>query len=120
MWLSEKLAETAASQTAQPGKVTLSQGNTFEAEAAVRSRNVRQCAPYGYCVNTPAGASVMLLPSSDGQLALGINRAPGDLEAGEIRIVSRGGASIVLKNDGSVVINNHFIINKDGESLDRQ
>ena len=118
MWLSEKLASAAHVQAAQPGKVTLSEDDAFEAGAALRSRSVRQCAPYGYCVNTPVGAEVMLLSATDGQLALGVCKATEGLAAGEIRLTSKGGATLVLKNDGSVVINGGFIIDKDGNYHD--
>ena len=114
MWLSERLSKNQTEQAPEKGTVTLSHGNTLEAGAAMNSRSVRECAPYGYASKTPAGAEVMLLPVSDGQLALGINQETSELAPGEVKITSLGGASLVLKNDGTVVINSKFVIDREG------
>ena len=42
MWLSETLAKHTEIPTAQPGRVTLSEGAAFETDAALRSRSVRE------------------------------------------------------------------------------
>ena len=53
----------------------------------------------------PAGESAVVLPLSDGEVELGVlSRAVG-LDEGELMLYSKGGASIVLKNDGRVIIN---------------
>ena len=44
---------------------------------------------------------------------LGTAEDASSLESGEIRIASAGGAKIILKNDGTVIINS-MIIGKDG------
>ena len=65
----------------------------------------------------PAGEDVMLLPAADCLLAFGTTEQTAAPEPGEIVITSRGGASIALKNDGTVVINRRLMIDKEGNIL---
>ena len=46
-----------------------------------------------------------MLPLVSEQACLGVVAQDKNLEEGELMLYSKGGASIVLKNDGSVVIN---------------
>ena len=114
MWLSQKITENSSRQPAEQGKITLSADGILEAEASDTSRNVRLCLPYGYAAGIPVGAEVMLLPAADCLLAFGTDTAEQRPAPGEVRITSRGGASIALKNDGSVVINGCLTIDKEG------
>ena len=58
--------------------------------------------PYGYTAAVAEGGRALML---DGVCA-GMAAAPdGDLSQGEVRIYSAGGAEILLKNTGEVVIN---------------
>ena len=117
MWLSKTIRESESAPQAEQGKITLSGNGVLEAEATQSSRNVKLCLPYGYTAGVPAGAEVMLLPAADCLLAVG-TEAAGNLPApGEVRIASLGGASVVLKNDGSVVINGCFTIDKEGNII---
>ncbi len=117
MWLSKKINEGATKQQPEQGKITLSGNGVLEAEATHSSRNVRLCLPYGYAAGVPAGTEVILLPAADGLLALGNDAAGTQLPPGEVRITSQGGASIALKNDGTVVINGSFTIDKEGNVI---
>lgn len=112
MWMSKMLAKNENVRTAEKGSVTLS-SDILEASGTVKTRDIESYAPYGYQSAPPVGEEVMLLPSSDGQVSLGSKVSCSQLEAGEIRLCSKGGASIVLKNDGSVVINS-LVIDKNG------
>jgi hypothetical protein len=51
--------------------------------------------------------SVPVLPDSldDGEVSLGVLADTDGLQEGELMLKSRGGASIVLKNNGKVLIN---------------
>lgn len=117
MWLSRIIRESGTAPQAEPGKITLSGNGVLEADATRSSRNVKLCFPYGYAAGVPAGAEVMLLPAVDGVLAFGTETA-GSLPApGEVTITSRGGASVALKNDGTVVINGCLTIDKEGNII---
>ena len=47
----------------------------------------------------------MVLPLDDGEVSLGVLGQEQTLSEGELMLYSKGGASIVLKNDGRVLIN---------------
>lgn len=113
MWLSKIISKTNESDRAERGMVTISSGEETEILASVLSRNVYSYAPYGYNSVPPVGEEVILVPSSDGQVSLGTKINMDSLENGEVKISSKGGATIVLKNDGTIAINS-MIINKNG------
>ena len=56
----------------------------------------------------------MLLPVSDGVAVLGTRNNTAGLETGEVRIRSKGGAQIILKNDGSILFNGRVKIDREG------
>jgi hypothetical protein len=113
MWLSEIMAKSQSSDKAEKGIVTLSSGGDLEIDSSVNSRSVNSYSPYGYTCATPVGEEVIVIPSSDGQATLGVKSDCSSLESGEVRIMSKGGACIILKNDGSVIINS-LVIDKNG------
>jgi phage gp45-like len=93
--------------------VTISSSQGIEAGATVNSRHINSYSPYGFESTPPVGEEVIIIPSSDGQVALGTKNAPSSLKSGEVRLSSVGGASIVLKNDGTIAINS-LVIDKNG------
>lgn len=113
MWLSKIISKGNDYQKAEKGIVTISGKNQMEIGASASSREVKSYAPYGYNSTPPVGEEVLLMPSSDGQVAIGAKNSSHSLESGEICISSQGGASIVLKNDGTVVINS-MVIDRNG------
>ena len=112
MWMSKCLSNRQKSTVPEKGKVTLSSGQ-LEAGSTLMSRGIESYAPYGYQSNPPVGESVMIIPSNNGQAVVGALCRVESLEAGEIRLSSLGGAEILLKNDGSIVLNG-LVINKHG------
>ncbi len=93
---------TRAAGGAKTGVVT-----TGGAEIAVHTDMERRAptvaAPYGMAVCLPQGEKVVMLPESG--VCLGaVNNAEG-LLPGEVRLFSAGGAEILLRADGAVVIN---------------
>lgn len=112
MWISRKIAGDTDVRIAEKGRVTMS-SNDFEAGATVMQRSVENYAPYGYCSKAPVGEQVMILPSSDGQAVIGSLCDCANINSGEIKITSMGGAQIVLKNDGTIMLNS-MVISKEG------
>ena len=104
MWMSKCLSERQKSSTPEKGKVTLSSGQ-LEAGSTLMSRGIQS--------NPPVGESVMIIPSNSGQALVGTLCKAESLETGEVRLSSLGGAVILLKNDGSIVLNG-LVINKHG------
>lgn len=99
MWLSQREASSGArlrrGQVTRAGSETAVQGErSFPAPEMLF--------PYGYAAVAAEGGRALLL---DGVWA-GMAAAPdGSLSPGEVRISSAGGAEILLKNTGEVVIN---------------
>lgn len=85
------------------------------AEAAVHSsgqhRDLELCLPYGVMSVPPTGERAVVLPLDDGEVGLGVLRRAAGLEEGEVMLYSKGGASLVLKNDGRVLINGREVGN---------
>lgn len=99
MWLTQRLSS--------PGGVRLRSGRVeggeeFAVQGEARFRQPEQLFPYGFASAAAGGGQAVML---DGYCA-GISSAPDTgLEEGEVRLYSAGGAEILLKNDGTVVIN---------------
>lgn len=104
MWMSKQIASSPASQVAEKGKVTLS-GGQLEAGSTVTSRNIDSYAPYGFESQPPVDEDVIMMASNDGAVMLGTLNKAEDIESGEIKIFSKGGATILLKNNGDIVLN---------------
>ena len=66
----------------------------------------KMCQPYGFKSVPKKGEKAVFMPAGDALYALGIiDNGNSQLNEGEVGLYSSGGASIILKNDGSVVIN---------------
>ena len=113
MWLSKVISKPRGETIAESGNVTIASADSIEASATVNCRNLPNYAPYGYTSVAPVGEEVVIVPSTRGQVALGTKAVPSQLQSGEVCISSKGGAKIILKNDGSVIINS-LVINKNG------
>ena len=61
--------------------------------------------PYGFARVVPVGESAVVLPLANGEVSLGVLAKNVELDEGEVMLSSKGGASIVLKNDGRGIIN---------------
>ena len=114
MWLSKMLSKENISGTAERGTVTMSGAGGVEADGALSARNVTSYLPYGYSAYPPVGEEILLLPSENGMLALGVKSSADGLASGEIQLLSKGGASLVLKNNGEVIINGALVIDREG------
>ena len=64
-----------------------SSGNTVSVDSSEEHREIKCCVPYGFASVVPVLAKNV------------------ELDEGEVMLSSKGGASIVLKNDGRVLIN---------------
>ncbi|WP_273431771.1 hypothetical protein [Eubacterium coprostanoligenes] len=104
MWMSKRIVATSEKEVAEKGKVTLSE-NQLEAGATVTRRNIDSYAPYGYKSVPPVDEDVIMLESNDGAVVLGALSKDEDIESGEVKISSLGGAYIILKNNGDIVLN---------------
>ena len=99
MWLTKKLAPQAGLRLSS-GLVDSGEGFSVQGERAYRAP--QQVAPYGLSSRAAGGSQAVLL---DGFCAGVLAGQDSAIKAGEVRLFSSGGAEILLKNDGSVVIN---------------
>lgn len=117
MWLSRNFKSTEQS-AAETGVITLNKDDITEANSSMPSRGAQCFSPYGYSSRIPVGDEVLIINGSSGSAVAGVKMNAGTLEQGEIEIRSLGGATILLKNDGSVVINS-LVIDRDGNIEER-
>lgn len=106
MWLTGYITKNSmSSKNAVRGNVSSVKNNRLSVESSCEHKQIRACAPYGIASVPPVGESAVVLPLDDGELSLGVIAGGHSLSEGEIMLFSKGGASIVLKNDGRVLIN---------------
>lgn len=104
MWLMSYMTKNSiTSPRAVAGDVKGQDGKTVIASG--EHKNLALCAPYGVYAVPPVGARAVVLPLDDGEVSLGVIAPSAELAEGEIMLRSAGGASVVLKNDGRVLIN---------------
>lgn len=101
MWLAKKLKEQPAAAALQSGTVAAG-GADPRVVAGQEYLTAKGVFPYGIYAVLPPNARAVVW---DGW-CLGVS-GPADeaLEEGEVCLYSKGGASIVLKNTGEVIIN---------------
>lgn len=106
MWISKALADSEKSGEPFTANVLYSENGKISVSGLERVENIQICLPYGVVSVPPKGSGAVVLPVGSSAVVCGV---VGDntlsLEQGEVALYSKGGASIVLKNDGTVVIN---------------
>ena len=108
MWLMSYITNNSISSP-NAVKGELSAGGAVSSSG--EHKGVEMCFPYGVVSIPPAGERAVVLPLDDGEVGLGVLKKAVGLEAGELMLYSKGGASLVLKNDGRVLINGRELIN---------
>ena len=112
MWLSQKLTQKAEErETAQFAVATIG-GAEIGVSAGGERRNVPLFSPGGYTWRPRAGETVLVIKAGEKVCVAGTeSKADKDRAAGEVEIASVGGASIRLKNDGTVEISGTLTVN---------
>lgn len=106
MWLTEFLKVGRERSVAAKGSITSSNGKRVEVDSSTQHRNVKVVAPYGIAYIPPVDEDALVVPFEGGEACVGvISELFEGIERGELMLYSKGGASIILKNDGSVLIN---------------
>jgi len=94
--------------------VNSADGESFSAAGDCLYKSLPMFAPKGYYA-LPAENDRILVTTADGaEAAAGVLMSTAGLSAGEIKIINQSGASIILKNNGSIAVNG-VIISPDGE-----
>lgn len=111
MWISRYITENSFSgESPSVGVVRAAVGDKVAVSATNDHLSLPVALPYGIAYAPPAGCRSLVLPTEAGNLCIGvIGEQRGNLAPGELMLYSAGGASIVLKNDGSVLINGRAV-----------
>ena len=106
MWISKQIVKESSEPYAQTGKSTLNNNGGV-------NRDLKLVSPYGYSFSLPAGTGLLLMKADGSQLGIGVPANDSSLKTGEIKITSKSGAFIHLRDDGSISLNG-LIINNNG------
>ena len=119
MWISKKLAEKntqAQSNNTEIGNLSIATNDIVAAISSCEKRGIAFYAPPGVEFLPTEGQKVLLISCGNQTGCVGVEmKKSSTLKAGEIRLFSQGGANILLKNDGSIVLNNALTISKNGD-----
>ncbi len=110
MWISQKMA--SINNTANEnslGEITDSSGSNVTVQSAHEYREIPLIAPYGIAYVPDNGDKTVVIPVAGKNICLGSIVKDKNLNPGELMLFSKGGAKIILKNDGTVVINDTVI-----------
>ncbi len=110
MWLMNYITKNSlVSPSAVKGNVNKNDANGTAVVSSGEHKRLKSCFPYGIVSIPPTGESAIVLPLDDGEVAMGVVANNSSLEEGELMLYSKGGASVILKNDGRVLINGREI-----------
>ena len=106
MWISRNINNNTNSKNPFVANVLNSNGSEVNVSALEKIENIPNTTPFGILSVPPRGAKAVVVPVGESAAVCGIvSQNKFSLQEGELALFSTGGASIVLKNDGSVVIN---------------
>jgi phage gp45-like len=102
MWISQKLiAVQKENPAAEVAKVT---GSAIM-QGINEYRGLPTAAPWGIAYLPPNTSKTVVVNTNEGNVCIGTLSQSQGLKPGEIKLFSAGGANIVLKNSGEIVIN---------------
>lgn len=106
MWLMNYITKNSiTAPNAVKGGIKNSSSNSIAVVSSGEHKSLKSCLPYGIASVPPTGECAVVLPLDDGEISVGVIAQSKSLEEGELMLFSKGGASIVLKNNGKVIIN---------------
>lgn len=122
MWISKKTAEAEGERgsPARLAEITIG-GSSAAAGTDGESRSLNVVSMGGYFWRPAPGETALILDCADGaSVVAGVSQTENEdgLAAGEVR-VSSGGASVTLKNDGSILVSGDLSLSGDVTVLGR-
>ncbi len=106
MWLFDYITKNAShASSANFADITGSENGMVFINSTHEQRDVPVVAPYGIAYNPPKNSQSVIVESSNTPVCVGVVSKSSELEEGEIMLYSKGGATLKLKNDGTVEIN---------------
>lgn len=111
MWLMNYITKNSGkAPSAVKGNVNKNDKDGTAVISSGEHKRLKSCFPYGIVSVPPTGERAVVLPLDDGEVGIGVVAKNAGLAEGEVMLYSKGGASIVLKNDGRVLINGQEIV----------
>ncbi|MCI9575500.1 MAG: hypothetical protein HFJ84_02255 [Clostridiales bacterium] len=107
MWMARKIIASRPEEGAlQLGMVTRAGESRVAVQGEGDYYDLPLAAPWGMACVPPEGSQAMLIPGGpEGGVCFGTVMQADGLNAGEIRLRSAGGAEVLLRNNGDVVVN---------------
>lgn len=107
MWINEYMTgRSFSAEGASAGEIRSSNSGGVSVSSTRDYASLPLIAPAGIEYVPVTGASTVVMEGAGGAVCLGVVSAPQEeLQPGELMLYSAGGASIVLKNNGKVLIN---------------
>ncbi|MEE3492434.1 hypothetical protein [Ruminococcus sp.] len=107
MWINEYMTGRSFSAAgASAGEIRSANNGSVSVSATRDYGALPLIAPAGIAYVPVAGAPTVVMEGAGGAVCLGVAVTPREeLQPGELMLYSAGGASIVLKNSGKVLIN---------------
>lgn len=107
MWINEYMTgRSFGSEGASAGEIRSSGNGSVSVSSTRDYGSLPMIAPAGIAYVPVTGTSTVVMEGAGGAVCLGVIAPPQEaLQPGELMLYSAGGASIVLKNDGKVLIN---------------
>ncbi len=106
MWLSKEICEGKVdSNKADIGPINGIVGNTVTVQGKQEYREIPLSLPFGFIAKPKEGTKGVVMSTENGYICSGTIPDNIKLEPGEVMLYSWGGASIILKNNGQVLIN---------------
>ena len=106
MWIAENLSKNSINKpTAERGNVVMSEIGNNAIIASGEHIGLDFVTPYGIVSIPPVKEKAVVLPLADKEVCVGVISEVSSVQPGEILLMSKGGAEVYLKNDGSVYIN---------------
>ena len=111
MWISEYITgRSFGKESADKGEIRAAANGSVSVSATGDYHGIPTVSPGGIAYVPTAGAKTIVMPGDSGAVCLGVISQPTEqLLPGELMLYSAGGASIVLKNDGRVLINGRAV-----------
>lgn len=106
MWINQTISEKIKrKEDAACGVVTAGGNKRVNVQTDKQCLQLPVVAPCGIAYAAAEGAEAVVLPLNGGKVCLGGIIPDKGLMPGEIMLYSAGGATLVLKNDGSILAN---------------
>lgn len=110
MWINKNIVDrTVRKNKPMCGKVTQTGNTTVNIQSEKQCVELPIIAPWGVAYVPKPDTTTVIMPLGDGDGCIGTVVEDRGLKPGEVMLYSAGGATLILKNDGTIVANGKVI-----------